>query len=142
MNNTTYDEIWETFISECGYIFNEIPKNEKIIKNMIRNSIAKYNQLAIKYETFNGNIVSNDETEKLNTKLTDIELLILANIIAYNFAKFKYTEFTSLYNVVAKDLGIKDYKAQCVARERTIKEFKKTYLSLIQDSDLAERLGD
>ncbi|EGT3606915.1 hypothetical protein FKF97_10960 [Clostridium perfringens] len=139
--NTTYDDIWEKFLSECGYIFNEIPKNEIIIKNMIKNASTKYNQLAIKYETFTGGLVCNDLKEELNLKLTDIELSILANIIAYNFAKFKFTEFTSLYNVVAKDLGIKDYKSQCSARKQTIKEFEKTFMSLIQDSDL-EGLGE
>lgn len=139
--NTTYDDIWEKFLSECGYIFNEIPKNEKIIKNMINNAVTKYNQLAIKYETFNGGLVCDNNEETVSLKMSDLELSILANIIAYNFAKFKFTEFTSLYNVVAKDLGIKDYKAQCSARNQTIREFKRAYMSLIQDSDL-EGLGD
>lgn len=134
--NTTYDEIWESFISECGYVFNEIPTNEKIIKNMIRNAKTKYNQLAVKYVNFTGGLILDEEKEIVNLKLNDKEISILANIIAYNFAKFKYVEFTSLYNVVAKDLGMKDYKAQCSARELTIKQFENQYMDLILDSDL------
>lgn len=134
--NTTYDEIWEHFISVCGYIFDEIPQNENIIKNMISNASVKYNTLANKYSTFKGGLKLDNEKEETNFKLDNNELSILANIIAYYFAKFKFTEFTSLYNVVANDLGMKDYKAQCSARLKTINDFKNEYMSLILDEDL------
>lgn len=139
--NTTYDEIWEHFISSCGYIFEEIPQNENIIKNMINNASVKYNQLANKYLTFTGNLKLDNEKETTNFKLDERELLILANIIAYYFAKFKFTEFTSLYNVVANDLGMKDYKAQCTSRLKTMKDFKEEYMTLILDNDIEYDLG-
>ncbi|MBM7835739.1 hypothetical protein [Clostridium sardiniense] len=134
--NTTYDEIWETFIRVCGYNYEEIPTNENVMKNMINNASVRYNKLANKYSTFTGNLKLDDISEEANFKLNENEITILANIIAYNFAKFKFTEFTSLYNVVANDLGMKDYKAQCSGRLKTINDFKNEYMALIQDEDL------
>ena len=49
MNTTTYNELYETFLLNCGYDFDELPQTDEMRYMMIRNACRIYNQQAKKY---------------------------------------------------------------------------------------------
>ena len=131
---TTYDNIWETFLTICGYDSSELPKEDSKIYLLIKSGLRLYNQLADKYENrIQGNLEMNDTSETLNIELEDTEILIFVNLMASVFAYNKYTEFTSIWSVFTKETSITSYKAQCQAREYTVQCFKDEATRLIED---------
>ena len=132
---TTYDEIWETFLTICGYDRSEIPQANETIYPLIKNGVRLYNQLAKKYDTrIQSNIVADDSLESLNVKLKEsTELMILANLICSAFELNKYTEFTSVRSTFSKETGISNYKSQCQAREYAIQSFKDEAIRIVED---------
>ena len=71
MNVTTYDELYETFLLNCGYDFDELPKTDEMRYMMIRNAARIYNQQSKKYSNrMTNNIVCDDIAESLNVILT------------------------------------------------------------------------
>lgn len=134
MNVTTYNELYETFLLNCGYDFDELPKTDEMRYMMIRNAARKYNQQAKKYSNrMTHDIVCDDVTESLNVELTSNELLVFAYMMAEILASTKLVEFTSIYAVYSKEMGFKDYNAQVQARQYTIDMFKNKYTSIIED---------
>jgi len=134
INGTSYDELYEAFLLNCGYDFDELPQTEEMRYMMIRNAARVYNQQAKKYSgRMTGNIICNDITELLNVKLTSNEILIFAYMMAEILASTKLVEFSSLYSTFAKEMGMKDYKAQVDARRYTVERFKEKYTSIIED---------
>lgn len=132
--NTSYDEIWESFLENCSYDSSEIPQTDERRYSMIKNAIRYYNQKAKKYEgRIQGNLVCDDMMEELNVKLNSIELLILANVLGYIFCKNKLVEFTSIYGTFAKEMGFKDYKAQVEGRQAEVNRYEEEVSRLIQD---------
>ena len=131
---TTYDNIWETFLTICGYDSSELPQEDVKIYLLIKSGLRLYNQLADKYENrIQGNLEMNDTSETLNIELKDTEILIFVNLMASVFAYNKYTEFTSIWSTFTKETGITNYKSQCQAREYTIQSFKDEATRLIED---------
>lgn len=129
-----YDVIYEKFLDLCGYDYAELPQTDALRYRLINNGVDLYNQKAKKYESrLQGNIICDDDTESINKKLTSTELMILAYFMCKIIATTKYTEFTSLYGVVASEMGLKDYKAQCTARESTISYYEKQINNLVED---------
>lgn len=132
--NTSYDEIWECFLENCGYDYSEIPQTDERRYSMIKNAISYYNQKAKKYEgRITGNIICDDIMETLNKKINSIELLIMANILGYILCKNKLVEFTSVYGTFAKEMGFKDYKAQLDGRQMEVKRYEDEVSRLIED---------
>lgn len=132
--NTSYDELWETFLQVCGYDYSEIPQTDERRYILIKNTVRLYNQKAKKYEgRIQGKIKADDDMEELNVSLTDTEILIFSYLMSSLFATNKYTEFTSVWGVFAKETGMKYYKDQCNAREYTINKFEREAERLIED---------
>jgi hypothetical protein len=131
---TTYDDIWETFLTICGYDSSELPQEDEKRYLLIKSGLRLYNQLADKYENrIQGNLEMNDTSETLNIELKDTEILIFVNLMASVFAYNKYTEFTSIWSTFTKETGIVAYRAQCQAREYTVQSFKDEATRLIED---------
>lgn len=134
MKVTTYDELYETFLLNCGYDFDELPKTDEMRYMMIRNAARIYNQQAKKYSNrMTNNIVCDDIAESLNVTLTSNEMLVFAYMMAETLASTKLVEFTSIYGTFAKEMGFKDYKAQLDGRQYTVDMFRKKYTSIIED---------
>lgn len=132
--NTSYDDIWECFLENCGYDYSEIPQADERRYSMIRNAINYYNQKAKKYEgRIVGNIICDDVMEILNRQINSTELLIIANILGYIMCRNKLVEFTSVYGTFAKEMGFKDYKAQVEGRQREIDRYEEEINRLIED---------
>lgn len=134
MNTTTYNELYETFLLNCGYDFDELPQTDEMRYMMIKNACRIYNQQAKKYSNrMTSNVVCDDITESLNVVLTSNEVLIFAYMMAEILASTKLVEFTSIWSVYSKETGFKDYKAQVDARKYTIEEYRKKYTAIIED---------
>lgn len=132
--NTSYNEVWETFLQVCGYDSSEVPQTDAKRYILIKNAIRLYNQKADKYEgRIQGHIIGDETLEQLNLELKPTEIMIFANIMSSIFAQNKYTEFSSVWGVFAKETGFKDYKAQCQAREYAIQKFENEVDRLIED---------
>ena len=75
MNTTTYNELYETFLLNCGYDFDELPQTDEMRYMMIRNACRTYNQQAKKYSNrMTSNVICDDVTESLNVVLTSNEV--------------------------------------------------------------------
>lgn len=134
MNNTTYDDIWEMFIPVCGYNTKDLPKTDTLRYSFIKQGIVKYNSLVNKYEgRFTEKVKCDNDMEELNCKLKDIELQILVYLMSSIFSAYKLSEFSSVYGVFAKELGIKEYTGQISARNGRVKYFEEQAISLIED---------
>lgn len=140
---TDINDIWEEFRSICKYDSDEIPQNDKEIYAYFKSAIKKYNQLAKTYNNrLQGNLVLDLQNEQIDKKLTETEIMIIANIIAWQFSLNKYVEFTSVWGVYVKETGLKDYKAQCNARENVINSYKEEYENLIMSMTESLVMGD
>lgn len=132
--NTSYDDIWECFLENCGYDSSEIPQTDERRYSMIRNAVSYYNQKAKKYEgRITGNLKCDDTMEELDKMLNFTELLILGFTLGYILCRNKLVEFTSVYGTFAKEMGFKDYKAQLDGRQREVKRYEEEILRLIED---------
>lgn len=137
-----YDVIYEKFLVLCGYDYAELPQTDEMRYRLIQNGVDMYNQRVKKHgQRFQGNIMCDDDTETIDTKLTSTELDILAYCMCKIVATTKYVEFTSLYGVVASEMGLKDYKAQCTGREYTINYFSQQIDKHIEDEIDSFTLG-
>ena len=132
--NTSYDEIWECFLENCGYDYSEIPQTDERRCSMIRNAINYYNQKAKKYEgRIQGDLICDDNIESINKEITPTELMIIASILSYILCRNKLVEFTSVYGTFAKEMGFKDYKAQLEGRQAEVKRYEDEISRLIED---------
>ncbi len=131
---TSYDELYECFLLNCGYEFDELPQTDEMRYMVIRNAARVYNQQAKKYSgRMTTNVVCDDVLESLNVQLTSNEILIFAYMMAEILASTKLVEFTSIWSTYSKETGFKDYKAQVDARKYTVEMFKNKYTSIIED---------
>ena len=131
---TTYNELYETFLLNCGYDFDELPQTDELRYMMIKNACRIYNQQAKKYSNrMTNNVECDDLGETLNVTLTSNEILVFAYMMAEALAYNKLVEFTSLFSTYAKEMGIKDHKSQVDARKYTVEEYRRKYTWIIED---------
>ncbi|HBA03761.1 MAG TPA: hypothetical protein DCW51_07340 [Clostridium sp.] len=120
---TTYDEIWECFLTNTKVNKSLIPTNEAIIYQWINNAKNLYNNKIKQYQNdFSYPVECNNDLEMLNMTLTNDELLIFANYIRLVFLKNEKTAFVSKYGVFQKEFGINNYNAQANAKDLEVKE--------------------
>lgn len=133
MINTTYDDIWTSFLENCQVNSDDIPQSEEAIYSCINNAVRIYNQKAKKYEDRMQLASCNDMMEELSVKLTDEELLILAHIIASVICRNALLQFSSLYAVFSKELSISNTKGQSDSLRQNLDYFENRTQSLIED---------
>ena len=120
---TTYDEIWECFLTNTKVSKSLVPTNDIIIYQWINNAKNLYNNKMKQYQNdFSYPIQCYDDIEMLNVALTEDELLIFTNYIKLVFLKNEKTGFVSKYGVFQKEFGINNYNAQANARDLEVKE--------------------
>jgi len=120
---TTYDEIWECFLTNTKVNKSLIPTNDTVIYQWINNAKSLYNNKMKQYQNdFSYPLQCYDDIEMLNLALTEDELLIFTNYIKLVFLKNEKTSFVSKYGVFQKEFGINNYNAQASARDLEVKE--------------------
>lgn len=133
MINTTYDDIWTSFLENCQVNSDDIPQSEEAIYSCINNAVRIYNQKAKKYEDRMQLASCNDMMEELSVKLTDEELLILSFIIAGVVCRNALLQFSTLFASFAKEMGLSNIKSQTDSRRINAEYFENKAQSLIED---------
>lgn len=120
MNNTSYDDIFECFINNCGVSTDNLPKSNEGKYSMINNAVDHYNSL-ISSEDSLGKIVCDNMTEFINLTLDGTRLLILVYCMKYVYLENDLVAFEELWSPFIKEGGgIQQYKSQTTSRENTL----------------------
>ena len=140
---TTYDEIFQCFMDNCEVSAEDIPSTNDGKYAMIKNAVKFYNSDLEKYkEYFQANIKADNTTEKLDYKLNDNELLILAYEIKVVHLKNKLMYFTQLYTPFTKELGQRNHATQLKGREAIVKQAQEDVVKLINNKIYSEALPE
>ncbi|QWU14433.1 hypothetical protein SAMN04487895_101745 [Paenibacillus sophorae] len=115
---TTYDELYESFLSKCKVDDIDLPSDNSKIYTFIKSSISDYNN------RLRDNIVCNDDTESIDRALNDDELLLITKYMRWNLLKNQLTYFASVWQPFSKDLGLKNYQSQIKALEGLVNNEK------------------
>lgn len=129
---TTYDQIWQCFIDNCGVDVTQLPTDDYRKYNMIKNATMHYNNF-IDEEDNIGKITCDDSTETINVKLDGSRLLILAYCMKYVELENQLVEFEELYTPFQKEMGIKNYKDQVKGRENTLARTNQKIIELLSN---------
>lgn len=127
--NTSYDEIFQCFLSNCGIDTSELPEDQQMIYAMIKNGIRHYNNI-IEEEYI---IVADDTTETINMQLDDTHMLILAYSIRYTYLENQLIGFEEIWHTFQKEIGFKNYKDQITSRQATLERTKNKIIELISN---------
>lgn len=106
MANTTYDEIWKQFllINQTENI--NLPNSDEKIYDVIESAIKHYNT---KMKT---TITCDNLTEIISVSLEDWKLILLAHFIRLSFCENQLIDFSTTWQPLQKDIGIKNYQEQ------------------------------
>ncbi|WP_339198559.1 hypothetical protein MKY95_10120 [Paenibacillus sp. FSL P4-0176] len=122
---TSYDEIYEEFLSRCKVDDIDLPDTNEKIYAVIRSAVRDFNN---KMRT---QIMCDDELESVNQKLSDDDLLILAHYLRLNFLRNQLIHFSSTWQPFAKDIGLKNFQSQLKALETLVSNEKENIKELI-----------
>lgn len=127
--NTSYDQIWQTFLNNCKVSDIDLPKTPEKIYEQIKNAVMYFNN------KFRTKLVCDDNLEELNEELIEDHLLILANYIRYIFLVNQKTYYEALWNPFRKDVGLNNFSTQIKSLETSIKSQKDTIDLLIMNTE-------
>lgn len=116
---TSYDQIYQCFIDNCGVDTGKLPQTDEGKYNMIINAVKHYNSQISEYDAI-GKLVCDNSTEIINVELDDTRLLILAYCLKYVYLENQLVGFEELWSPFQKEVGIKDYRSQIQGRENTL----------------------
>lgn len=136
--NTTYDDIIECFIENCGIDTSKLPTSNENLYNIIKNAVRHYNT-RIDEGDIVGELVADDTNEILNAQLDDTRLLLLAYCLKYIYLENQLVGFEELWAPFQQEIGFKNYKDQITGRERTLQRTEQKiyeYLSKIEDKEI------
>lgn len=127
--NTSYDEIFESFLMNCGIDTSELPKDQDKIYLIINNAVNHYNNFMEEDYC----IEADNKTETISKKLNGSCLLILAYCIKYTYLENQLIEFEEIWSPFQKEIGFKNYKDQVTSREKTLERTKSRIIELISN---------
>lgn len=111
---TTYDEVWETFISKCKTDDINLPTSEPAIYRTIQNAILEFN---VRLED---DLSGDDENEILDREISGNHLLILAHLIRKSVLENQLIYFSTTFIPFTKDIGVKNVGNQIIRLENLI----------------------
>ncbi|TPG68701.1 hypothetical protein EEL31_09305 [Brevibacillus laterosporus] len=127
MKNTTYDQIYTTFITRCKVDDLELPQNDEQIYDFIHGAIMDYNN------RLREDIDWDDTSETVSKKLPNDDLLLLAHYLRIIFLKNQLIYFTNTWQPFTKDIGLKNYQAQLRSLDTLVANEEKKIESIIQN---------
>lgn len=126
MSNTSFDEIWTTFLENCKVSDIDLPKTDERIYEAIKNGILYFNN-----RLREDSITYDIETETVDRELNGDHLLILAHYIRLVFLINQRTYFENLWQPLQYDVGLKNFQSQLNSLKASIQEEKDIIDSLI-----------
>lgn len=92
-----------------------IPTEEQPKYDMIHSAIFLYNNRLRDYE-----LNYDDSLEQVNRQLDSDEILILSRYMRLTFLENQLTEFATLYQPFAADIGLRNYQSQVKALQALV----------------------
>lgn len=135
---SSYDDIYQCFIDNCGVDTSRLPSTDQGKYNMIVNAARHYNS-RISDEDIVGKIICDNIAETINADLDDTRMLILAFCIKYVYLENQLVGFEELWSPFQKEVGVKDYRSQVQGRENTLERVEQKITELltnIEDPDI------
>ena len=131
---TTFDEVYEYFNDISQGIDNYyLPNNIDGQKRLISNGRRLFNNKLFK------NVQQDNLTEIFDKVLSENEIMLMAHCMRLYCLNRMYDDFISIYSMFQKEVGFKDYKAQCDGRLSNIqfetKNIDDLVFSMLNDID-------
>ncbi len=136
--NTTYNDIFDCFVENCGVDTSQLPIENSKKYNMIINGIRHYNSMIDEQDEI-GQLSYDNDTEAIGVLLDDTRLLMLAYCMKYVYLENQLVGFEELWSPFQSEIGIKNYKDQIKGRENTLDRTQQKILELlskIEDKNL------
>lgn len=132
MVNTTYQEIWNTFVNIIGVVGEDLPQDDEGKYILINSGILRYNSLT---EDSEKKIIGNDFTEEINISLDYNRLLLLCNCIKFIYLENEKNEYEAVWGVFSNDIGLKFYGETVKAKRNTLVDTEKEINRLLDKID-------
>lgn len=132
MANTTYQEIWNTFINIVGVVGEDLPQDDEGKYILINSGILRYNSLT---EDSEKKILGNDFAEEINISLDYNRLLLLCNCIKFIYLENEKNEYEAVWGVFSNDIGLKFYGDTVKAKRNTLVDTEKEINRLLDKID-------
>lgn len=132
MVNTTYQEIWNTFVNIVGVVGEDLPQDDEGKYILINSGILRYNSLT---EDSEKKIISNDFSEEINVSLDYNRLLLLCNCIKFIYLENEKNEYEAVWGVFSDDIGLKFYGDTVKAKRNTLVDTEKEIYRLLDKID-------
>lgn len=107
---TTYDDVYKFFTEITRVDKIDLPISIEGQYDLINSGRMEFNMRR------EDSLVCHEESETLDRKLTDLELMLFGNCMKLVILKNMLSDFTSTYSMFQKEVGVKDYKSQLDAR--------------------------
>jgi len=125
VKNTSYNEIWKTFLNNCKVSDIDLPQTDEQRYEAIRNAVLHFNN------RLREDVKCDDSTETVDRKLSDDHLLILAHYIRLIFLINQKTFYESLFQPFSQDVGIRNYNTQMNSLQKSIERQEELIEKLI-----------
>lgn len=132
MVNTTYQEIWNTFVNIVGVVGEDLPQDDEGKYILINSGVLRYNSLT---EDSEKKIISNDFSEEINVSLDYNRLLLLCNCIKFIYLENEKNEYEAVWGVFSNDIGLKFYGDTVKAKRNTLVDTEKEIYRLLDKID-------
>jgi len=126
--NTTYDEIWLTFLNNCKVTDIDLPQTNEKRYDAIKNAVLHFNN------RLRDNLACDNSTETVSRKLNEDHLLILAHYIRLILLINQRTYFENLWQPFQHDVGLKNFQSQLNSLKDSVTQERNTIESLIFNS--------
>lgn len=107
---TNYDDVYKFFTEITRVDKIDLPISIEGQYDLINSGRMEFNMRR------EDSLVCHEESETLDRKLTDLELMLFGNCMKLVILKNMLSDFTSTYSMFQKEVGVKDYKSQLDAR--------------------------
>lgn len=116
----TYDDVWSTFLDNYKINPQDLPQDNLTIYQDIRNAVMRFNN------RLRTNIQCDDATETIVGAETNDDRLLIGHYIRLAYLINSKTLYETLYQPLASDVGIRNYRTQMSSLETSIKRQEET----------------
>jgi len=131
---TTYEDIYQKFLSIGFYNNAFLPSTDPKIYEFIRAGLNHFNVRMIAEDEAWEEIIGDDNTESVNRDLTDNEILIIAHYLLLSYYEQALTYTATVLIPFSKEIGTKNVGNQLVSMRDLIANQRKIIAQLIFNS--------
>lgn len=132
---TTYDEIYDYFITNTKVDDLELPQTEQGKYNLIKNGVLLYNN------KFRTNITTDDLAEEISITLNGDQLMIIGQYMRVTILRNVLSYKNSIFTTFTKEIGVKFINSQVGSLNKEIEECGLLIDSIIFNADDGDIMG-